>query len=240
MSALSDLLAQPFLLKPNAQIIGEDHLPDAPNPPNPVPGMRLGHYVEALLEHAISARGLPYASGIPVRRGKETLGELDFVFQNPDGSWEHWEVAYKLYVNRGHRRTTHTHQDYVGPEGRDRLDLKLHRFLSHQLPLAKTPEAIAAIHSRIPAFDPENMRSRIWLKGRIFSTTFEELPTELGFHANTLQGLWQNSLSHGIRLKKLEVLNSKAPDRCEERITPTERPQWIWSEGKVTLVQAST
>lgn len=231
LSALSDLLAQPFLLKPDATVIGEDHLPDAPNPPDPKPGMRLGHYVEALLEHALAARGLPYAARIPVRRGKDTLGELDFVFQNPDGSWEHWEVAYKLYLYHPPLSRQQSYADFVGPNKKDRLDLKLEHMRRGQLPLARTAEATEAIRARLPSFEPGRLRSRLWLKGRIFLPEGVHLPPYVGLNPHALTGTWGTRPMYGVPIMRLDALRLNLPTLSAQEILPQEEPVLL-STGK--------
>jgi hypothetical protein len=224
LSALSDLLAQPFLLKPDGEILGDDSLSDAPNPPVPAPGTRLGRYVEALLEHAIRARGLPYAARIPVRRGNETLGELDFVFQKEDGSWEHWEVAYKLYLYHPAIAKADSFADFIGPNNKDRLDLKLGHMRRQQLALASTPEAVKAIRERLPDFDPNRLRSRIWLKGRLFLPEGSSFPPHPGLNPHALTGTWGTRPLHGAPMERTEAFRLNSPAQNVQLIEPQGDP----------------
>lgn len=225
LSALSDLLAQPFLFAHAAHWVDHDQLQDAPDVLIPEAEIRLGHYVESLLEHAIRARGLPYATRIPVRQSGRTLGELDFVFQTQDGGWEHWEVAYKLYLyHPPSPGCAPALSDFIGPNKIDRLDLKVDRMLNHQLPLVHTPEAIDAIRSHLPGFDPTRLRSRAWLKGRIFLPEGVALPAGLGLNPNTLTGTWGREPYFGAALSRLKACSLDVIDQKLSLIEPKDSP----------------
>ncbi|MDE1184035.1 DUF1853 family protein [Paraburkholderia sp.] len=101
---------------------------------------RLGRYAEFLLgwflEHGPAARGV--AAGVPLRRAGVTLGECDFLVETQRGQRLHWELAVKCYLHAGDGRAQLA--DYVGPNLKDRFDLKLAHLLDHQLPLSARVE----------------------------------------------------------------------------------------------------
>lgn len=101
---------------------------------------RLGRYAERLLgwflQHGPAARLV--AAGVPLRRGGVTLGECDFLVQTRQGTRLHWELAVKCYLHAGDGRAQLS--DYVGPNLKDRFDLKLAHVLNHQLPLSAREE----------------------------------------------------------------------------------------------------
>jgi len=101
---------------------------------------RLGRYAERLLgwflQHGPAARLV--AAGVPLRRAGVTLGECDFLVQARDGVRLHWELAVKCYLHAGDGRAQLA--DYVGPNLKDRFDLKLAHLLNHQLPLSAREE----------------------------------------------------------------------------------------------------
>ncbi|HZZ05835.1 DUF1853 family protein [Paraburkholderia sp.] len=113
---------------------------------------RLGRYAERLLgwflQHGPAARLV--AAGVPLRRAGVTLGECDFLVQTQQGARLHWELAVKCYLHAGESRVqpaTHSVTqpaarlaDYVGPNLKDRFDLKLAHVLNHQLPLSAREE----------------------------------------------------------------------------------------------------
>ncbi|CAB3663414.1 hypothetical protein LMG22037_01580 [Paraburkholderia phenoliruptrix] len=105
---------------------------------------RLGRYAERLLgwflQHGPAARLV--AAGVPLRRAGITLGECDFLLTTPEGAQLHWELAVKCYLHAGHADAHEASRlsDYVGPNLKDRFDLKLAHLLGHQLPLSAREE----------------------------------------------------------------------------------------------------
>ncbi len=101
---------------------------------------RLGRYAERLLgwflQHGPGARLV--AASVPLRRAGVTLGECDFLVQTRQGARLHWELAVKCYLHAGGGRAQLS--DYVGPNLKDRFDLKLAHVLNHQLPLSAREE----------------------------------------------------------------------------------------------------
>ncbi|MFM0685259.1 DUF1853 family protein [Paraburkholderia strydomiana] len=112
---------------------------------------RLGRYAERLLgwflQHGPTARLV--AAGVPLRRAGVTLGECDFLLHTQEGARLHWELAVKCYLHAGNvdartaplspsasSLTSSQLSNYVGPNLKDRFDLKLAHLLSHQLPLS--------------------------------------------------------------------------------------------------------
>ncbi|WP_408244289.1 DUF1853 family protein [Paraburkholderia phytofirmans] len=105
---------------------------------------RLGRYAERLLgwflQHGPAARLV--AAGVPLRRAGVTLGECDFLVRTRQGARLHWELAVKCYLHAGEGRAQLSARlsDYVGPNLKDRFDLKLAHVLNHQLPLSAREE----------------------------------------------------------------------------------------------------
>lgn len=122
---------------------------------------RLGHYFEDLvayyLTHSPSSgistlrRNLPLRKTLAKGKGIETVGELDFLLEQ-DGQLQHLEVAVKFYLGMGEEPL----RQWVGPNSKDRLDIKWRRMIHHQLPLAQ----------RFSEY--EGIDSRYWLKGILF------------------------------------------------------------------------
>lgn len=108
---------------------------------------RLGRYAERLLgwflQQGPAARLV--AAGVQVRHARVTLGECDFLVQTKEGARLHWELATKCYLHAGlgADRARSNLTDYVGPNLKDRFDLKLAHVLKHQLPLSARAEFAA-------------------------------------------------------------------------------------------------
>jgi hypothetical protein len=126
---------------------------------------RLGRYAERLLgwflQHGPAARLV--AAGVPLRRAGVTLGECDFLLETQEGARLHWELAVKCYLHAGHSGTHHASElsDYVGPNLKDRFDLKLAHLLGHQLLLSAREDFASAGY-------PGSWTPQMFIKGWLF------------------------------------------------------------------------
>lgn len=129
------------------------------------PSRRLGHYFERLyaywLEHLLGWPILLQNQPIRDSRGR-TLGELDFIVQNPvTGAAEHHELAVKYYLGLAEPGRVR----WYGPNAIDRLDLKRDRLLNHQSRLTALPET----RQLLAKFDLEGpLPARILMPGNLF------------------------------------------------------------------------
>lgn len=108
---------------------------------------RLGLYFERLMYFWLTHSPLHevIAKGLSVRQfsNKSTLGECDYlVFDKSTQQLQHWEVAVKFYLGVSYKNATEkSKMAWLGPNLKDRLDLKIHHTLNHQLPLSASAEA---------------------------------------------------------------------------------------------------
>ncbi|MFL1407397.1 DUF1853 family protein [Marinobacter sp. M1N3S26] len=184
-----------------------DHLPDdwpsrlagwATDPENRPASLtepahpRLGYYFERLYECMLTELlGWPLlAKNLQVRDAAgRTLGELDFVVQNPHtGAVEHHEIAVKFYLGY-----PEPGQDtrWFGPNSRDRLDLKVGRLLEHQSRLGTLPEARALL-ADLGVDEP--VMPRVFIPGYLFYPTGDVVSLPDFVPGNHLRGHW---LYHG-------------------------------------------
>ncbi len=104
---------------------------------------RLGRYAETLLawylENAPGSRLI--AANVALRGEGRTIGECDFLLETEAGERLHWELAVKCFLHAGAPDAGVSRlADYVGPNLRDRLDLKFAHLRDHQLRLSERPE----------------------------------------------------------------------------------------------------
>lgn len=110
------------------------------------PSSRLGLYFEQLYGYALTAllgqRIL--AQNLPLRLHGRTLGELDFLVEDPaSGCIVHHEIAVKFYMGwtgtalAGNPKPA----GWYGPDNRDQLTTKLQRLREHQLPMGRGEHA---------------------------------------------------------------------------------------------------
>ena len=167
---------------------------------------RLGFYFEALLAFWFEHILLPvrFQKNVPVFRklkktGQQTLGEFDFLFsQRHQSLLQHWEVTVKYYL---YQKNTAGNVQWIGPAGKDRLDIKLTRIFDHQLGLSETPEG----HAVVSSFGFPGVHAAAFIKGYLFypvdgeeGSLAEALPVTPHFlpelSSSHLKGWW---LRHG-------------------------------------------
>ena len=122
--------------------------------------LRLGKYVEDLfITYLRNHKDIDELNhNLQVSENSNTIGEIDYLFQYQDQCY-HWELAYKFYL-------LHEHQSqlaYYGPQGKDRLDLKVNKLSQHQLPLVQHPQ----LKPLIDQYE-KPIQSQIYMKGWIF------------------------------------------------------------------------
>src|SRR5690606_5646045 len=153
---------------------------------------RLGLYFEALYECLL--RDLlgwtVLARNLPIRQGRETLGELDLVARNPvTGNVEHHEIAVKFYLGYHHANGEAL---WYGPNARDRLDLKTAHLLEKQSQRRQLAATIATLQAH---GIPQPQLSRIFMPGYLFypsriNVRAATMPVPATLPANHERGRW--------------------------------------------------
>jgi len=176
---------------------------------------RLGLYVEELYA-CLMTEVLGWellGRNIQISDGGRTLGELDFLLRNPlSGEVEHHEIAVKFYLG--------THMEgpcWLGPNSRDRLDLKVARLLEHQVRMAQHP----ATHALLAEMGlPQPVRSRFLLPGYLFYPDGVPMPPPPDAANRHLHGNWMRArqineavLQHCVVLHKPDWLGSWRQER---------------------------
>lgn len=126
---------------------------------------RSGRYFEALVVALIKAdQDLELlAHDLQVQGAERTLGAFDLLVRNRQTqAVAHLELAFKQYLYRGGESTAAEH--WLGPRGRDRLDLKTRHMQNHQLKLGGTSPGRAALAS----MGIEHVERRALMAGRLF------------------------------------------------------------------------
>lgn len=143
---------------------------------------RLGRYAENLLHFWLSAPDNPEFELVscrePLRKGRMTLGEPDFLIRERDsGQLWHVELAVKFYLDAGRG-------EWLGPNRRVSLARKLDRLCRHQLPLLQSPAGLAWLEANgLSAPSPW-----AWVKGRLFPAAADT--ERLTSSGQTLQQAW--------------------------------------------------
>jgi hypothetical protein len=108
------------------------------------PPQRLGRYAESLLSFYLQRAPLHrlIAEHVPIRRSvapdlgeaqdHTTLGELDYLLQDSNARFLHWELAIKFFLAEPDKPTLQA-SDFIGPDRKNSLHLKLEKMFQRQL-----------------------------------------------------------------------------------------------------------
>jgi len=153
------------------------------------PAYRLGKHFEDCVEHLFNASKNNHiiARNLVIQTPQRTLGELDLIYRNSASEVVHLELSIKFYLlTKGGSRL----EDFIGPAGRDRLDLKWDRLRQHQLPLSHTEQVLDFLQQQCL---PLPSHRQLLLTGILFyayenwhSTTVKDI----GVDPNHQRGWW--------------------------------------------------
>ena len=157
--------------------------------------VRIGIYFEQLLGFYFShyPRFELLNQNLQVQGAKRTLGEFDFIIRDKkNGMYFHIESAVKFYLGgfesdllTNNIELYNWHQ-WIGPNKKDSLSLKINSMLSKQLQLSQTPEGHKLLTDQnIPA---DQLQTRLLLRGRFFAANNQASP--LFSHPQTCQHHW--------------------------------------------------
>ena len=138
---------------------------------------RLGLYFESLWHFFLAQDDAVdlVAHNLPVRQEGRTLGEFDILyFCRRRNCHVHLELAVKFYLGRASgegRGGAKAWRHWLGPDARDRLDIKMERMLGHQIRLGATPAAQPLLAS----LGVEQLAREIEIKGYLFRPLFSDL-----------------------------------------------------------------
>ncbi len=148
---------------------------------------RLGEQFEAFWEVAFDwhPEFEIVAKNFVLRHDKVTLGELDLIVRYlPDQTLHHIELTCKFYLEVPEVDSL---AKWMGPGQADRLDKKLHRLNSHQLPLTDDPR----VQAKLTEKGWESLHSHSVFKGKLFSPMgVEDSSIETPVNPEVLTGQW--------------------------------------------------
>ncbi len=182
------------------------------------PAYRLGKQfedvVEALIRNSPNAKLL--ARNLTILDKKRTLGELDYLIQQTGGQVLHLEVAIKFYL---HHPQIHGLSGFIGPGGRDRLDIKQQRLQTHQLPITRKAEARQALLDSdlpLPTHQATLLTGYLFYPYNTYYTA--HWPQIKALHPNHYKGWW-------LRHSDIEQLDTQPDSDTYFVILP--RHHWI-------------
>ena len=180
---------------------------------------RLGIYFEKLwqffLREAPGVRLL--AANLPVREGGRTLGEFDLIYhcQQRD-RFIHLELAVKFYL--GHATGTDSAgnscaRQWLGPNSRDRLDIKLDHMLQRQIRLGEQPAAAA----RLATLQIDELHREIAFRGTLFQPAASPMPPPAAYNPERRMESWY----------RLDQWLAGQDEAAQQRYRPLDRLRWL-------------
>lgn len=148
-SQLDWLLSCPSLINPGHFGYASNYCPDwstlkqsafASQLPKTIHSTRQGLLAEQLFLAALNALSDYQVLGHNIQvfdQNRRTLGEMDFIYQQPNGRFVHLELAVKFYL-----QTTNGQPVWLGPNATDTLCNKLKSLHQQQTQLSTHPSAI--------------------------------------------------------------------------------------------------
>ncbi|EAT11814.1 DUF1853 family protein [Bermanella marisrubri] len=132
----------------------------------------LGSYFERLWQFFFSyhPQWNLLADHVQIIHEKQTLGELDLIVRNPEHDIVHIELATKWYLQAPGHTGANTH-DWLGPQTKDRLDLKIKKLKDKQFPFAQHPQVIDHLKTNNL---PLPQAQRLVMKGGLFTQLGED------------------------------------------------------------------
>jgi hypothetical protein len=167
---------------------------------------RVGRYFENLVHFHLETvrRNQIVERGLQIQEDGRTIGELDFIYRDDEGTLRHCETAVKFYLYVAESNDSGSH--LVGPNAADNFERKMRRLFEHQLTLGQRNF-------------PNVTTREAFVKGRIFyhpqNSEPEEFPDLLA--PDHLKGVW-------IRESELELLR-ESDSVTKFRIA--RKPHWL-------------
>ncbi len=162
--------------------------------PQPIPtNLRLGHQIEyifkQLLDHSENYNVL--AHNIQVKKGKDTIGELDFIiegirFRESVKKLLHIELSYKFYIiDPSISEPIHR---LMGPNRKDMFFTKMEKTREKQLPLIYSKEGQEALQSI--DISTENIEQQVVFCAQLFIPYKQKTPNIRPLNTECIVGFW--------------------------------------------------
>lgn len=161
----------------------------------PIPtNLRLGHQIEylfkQLLDHSTHYKVI--AHNIQIKRGNETIGELDFIIEDVrfresvKRKLLHIELTYKFYIlDPSISEPIHR---LMGPNRKDMFFTKMEKTRDKQLPLVHTPEGTAILKNL--GIASNSLIQQTYFLSQLFAPYGQESPSIRPLNTASIVGFW--------------------------------------------------
>lgn len=189
-----------------------NHLAQNPSP-------RLGIYFEQLWHFFLQQDAATelVAHNLAVRDGGRTLGEFDCLYWCHQRQRHiHLELAVKFFL--GHRCETTSESEsqwceWLGPNSKDRLDLKIAQLMQRQIILGEQPRA----QEQLAELGIASLQREVVIKGYLFQPLQHSLPPPLALNPQQVLSKWLEITELAAYLQGLPADNFLVLDK----------PRWL-------------
>lgn len=157
--------------------------------PRPIPtNLRLGHQIEHILTQILDYCD-DYellAHSIQIKKGNDTIGELDYLIKSNSRQIVHLELSYKFYLlDPDISEPIHR---LVGPNRRDMFFTKLDKTKDKQLSLLYTDHCKRTLIRK--ALPTDNIEQQVCFRAQLFAPYQRKSPSIRPLNTNCVVGYW--------------------------------------------------
>tara|TARA_R110002072_G_scaffold303031_1_gene491529 strand:+ start:31481 stop:32293 length:813 start_codon:yes stop_codon:yes gene_type:complete len=174
-------------------------------------GKRIELFVFHLLQRTENVRNIH--KNIQIKRGKITIGELDFIFQS-DKKFIHLEVVFKFYLydsEAGFSEIEH----WIGPNRNDSLSQKIEKLTVKQLPRLHLPETETILKEK--GFKHESIDQFVHFQAQLFVPFGREKQNYKGVNNACIRGFYIKK----SQLGELKNCQFYIPSKVNWLVNPT-------------------
>ena len=201
--------------------------------PSPIPQkLRLGHQMEQVCKQVL-AYGDTYrilVHNLPVRNGKQTLGEIDFILQGQRSQQPvHVELTYKFYIIDP-KISEPIHQ-LMGPNRRDMFFTKMEKIKNDQFSLLHSEAGRKALAEL--GIDSSGIRHKACFKAQLFEP-YKSRPLSIRpLNPNCIIGFWLRL--HDFQSDAFKAFQFYIPYKSEWVVAP--HSNVVWTTHFETLLE---
>ncbi len=134
------------------------------------------------------------AKNLQANSKTRTEGEFDFiVLDNDSGHYIHQEIAIKFYLGFSQQnlyRFSDKKNIWLGPQCKDRLDVKMDKMINSQIKLSSKDSGKQALRSINIDPDANSIKSQLLVKGYLFYPTTPSVIAPVFCNQSHLRGRW--------------------------------------------------
>lgn len=192
--------------------------------PQPIPQrIRLGHQMEHVFKQLVekSARYDVLLYNLPIKQGKRTIGEIDFVVRDTQTEQLlHIELTFKFYIID--TDITEPIHQLMGPNKRDMFFTKMEKIRQRQFPLLHSSEGSDAL--KLKGIDNRKIEHQCCFKAQLFVPFTNPSVHIRPLNKACIQGYWLKF--DDFNTEEFQRHSYYIPFKSEWVVSPHEEVRW--------------